>query len=466
MKYVTKDKKIEIYDFANKVYGMNYQNRFLDNIIGSKSYLLNKPLTAPRVPRFINIFSQMFVEMALNGEHHWNMCIDVVSMLKSLPAEIRDGVIKKEGVKLDSAGTKVSSVREAIFYAATKSDRFYDYYAIYRDYGSMTQQEIENYEDVCILKGMREDYYKDRFPNGRYLGKDLDEVWVQVYINRVKAMLEANNKTLFTGTNNAELKRNMMVPMLSRSMGGHNEETSGVISFFIKTRPIFAFNQDAYMEEIAKSWNRINNKYKKPAGYEDAKLFRTLIDGIAIANIISYDSWQSRLQNSLEYWMGIQRMRIDEIEDETIQAARTLSAKYPSIKPACLKAESHIKEQFGRFEKLDAEVSPRHREELARIIKERRATNCKNCKVNGSQTTFPSGWKEEWSFLFFEIEPAQSKTSGRIVLLNGKEIEWKYVQSSGEKTKVKASGYINGTYDSVNEMITAFIVKCKNEYCD
>lgn len=317
-------------------------------------------------------------------------------------------------------------------------------------------------EDMRILKGVIDSY--DRvFPDGKYKGQNIYEVWVKIYIKNAKAILERNDDRAFYSFDR-NLREKLMMPMLSQNIGPYSEDNSGWVSLIIKRKTEYIFKKDVYYEDAEQIWRYIIRM--KPAGLEEALKFRSLFDAIAMARHMKYSSdYHSVMIKNYDSFWGYRYSNYNERKKECIQAAKELSAKYPSIKPACVKAEKFVTEQFNIIDKQYNKVAPAHYETLAKRVKEYRRTACNNCQIDGYQTKFPSGWVEGWSFLILG-EPGESKTAGQIVLKNGKRVDWKYRQWEGGKMEISVSGYINGIYPSVDAMMSDFILKCKQEYCD
>ena len=91
---------------------------------------------------------------------------------------------------------------------------------------------------------------------------------------------------------------------------------------------------------------------------------------------------------------------------------------------------------------------------------------CENCKIDGEKTTFPKGFVEAYTGLFWRKVPAQSEESGRLVLKNGLSTKWKYIYENS-KTYIEAEGgvILFERYDNVDEMVKDIIDKCRSQYC-
>ena len=315
-------------------------------------------------------------------------------------------------------------------------------------------------EDLRILKGLI-DRYSSVFPNGKYNGQNIYEVWVKIYIKNAKSILERNDDRMFYSYD-PDLRNNLMIPILSQQIGPYSEDNSGWISFVYKWKTKYIFRKDAYYEDAESIWRYI--KRMKPAGLEEALKFRSIFDAIVMAKSLKSDpNWHSIMIKNYDSFWGYYNSNYNERKNDCVKAAKELSAKYPSIKPACVKTEKFVTEQFKILDKLYNEVAPAHLERHAREVKKYREAACNNCQIDGSRTKFPSGWVEGWSFLFFG-SPGESKTAGQIVLKNGSRIDWKYV--GNKDTVIRATGYVNKTYSTVDAMISDIILKCKKEYCD
>ena len=119
------------------------------------------------------------------------------------------------------------------------------------------------------------------------------------------------------------------------------------------------------------------------------------------------------------------------------------------------------------FEKKISNQKREFRNELEnrnRRHKDWKQEMCDNCKIDGSKTTFPSGYVEGYRGIIIHT-PAESKESGRIVLKNGSWMEWKYIYDD-YKTYIKTDGFLSKEFDSVAEMMDVFIKKCKERFCE
>lgn len=123
-----------------------------------------------------------------------------------------------------------------------------------------------------------------------------------------------------------------------------------------------------------------------------------------------------------------------------------------------VKYVGNARKEYARYE---ANVQKQERS-----FEEYKTQMCNNCKIDGKKTTFPKGYSEAWSFLFLDY-PAHSEEDGKIILVNGQTINWRYVYDDNYK-EIEAEGddlFYRKEFSSVDEMINTIIEECKNKYC-
>lgn len=126
---------------------------------------------------------------------------------------------------------------------------------------------------------------------------------------------------------------------------------------------------------------------------------------------------------------------------------------------------------YGKAEAaLGKRIAPRanaERETIKQKIEERRQFMCDNCKINGKESTIPRGYQEAFSFLFFDISPAQSEEDGEIVLMNGDKIAWRFLYGEGnDRVQANSPAYdiIDQNFKSVEEMLNTILEQCQKRW--
>ena len=130
--------------------------------------------------------------------------------------------------------------------------------------------------------------------------------------------------------------------------------------------------------------------------------------------------------------------------------------------------EEHVKAYETLYNKA-VDSKARRRQQVEEDMRKQKEELCTNCKVDGSKSTIPKGYKDETSFLIIFGQPAQSEESGELVLKNGKKVEWKYIYKDGKKYILANGDYIGGLdkyFDNEQEMIDYIIERCKTEFCN
>ena len=407
------------------------------------------------------IIAQWCVERLLGklkkNEFENNKVDEVFKVAKKYP-----GINNVVPVKLDAAGSKTVEVKDIFLQKAKEWSKMLDFYDIFGDFGDLTKDEITEVETYSILWGgpdFLEKNYRRYFPNGKYSNLNKAEAWAQAYIDNAKAMLKRNDKSLledFSLNRDHKLLNEKKIPVLSQDIAGCVTRGNWGLA---KTQ--YVFWKDGNSGNDDKIFNWLEDQ--KPVQLEEAKRYRKLMDCIAMAARVNSELI-GRVKNIEEYFTGIDKSDFFKMMEDGYYIAKDLAQKYPEMKPACEAAAEFIAVRTDQIDDAYQSRLSHWQGVRSNRVRAMRQEQCEKCKINGSQTTFPSGWEEEWSFLFFG-EPAQSKEKGKIVLYNGISIDWRYIEKDG-KIKVKTSGYDDNIYDSVNEMVNGVIERCKKQYCN
>lgn len=176
--------------------------------------------------------------------------------------------------------------------------------------------------------------------------------------------------------------------------------------------------------------------------------------------------WGSRFLVGFCWWDDLENEDRTKI-DNALSTARLGKVNSKYFKDFFVQVERDLAETKMNFEKKISNQKREFRNELEnrdRRHKDWKQEMCDNCKIDGSKTTFPSGYVEGYRGIIIHT-PAESKESGRIVLKNGSWMEWKYIYDD-YKTYIKTDGFLSKEFDSVTEMMDVFIEKCKERYCE
>ncbi len=290
------------------------------------------------------------------------------------------------------------------------------------------------------------------FPDGKYRGKDLKpmaarakelvereqilnsrpnpeeyEKWVRAYIGNAHDMLERNDENLWTRCFEGDVTK---YPFLVEGIGRYR--TSG--GMFGSTFYCF------YGSSLIKWHNEYFEIFERKGvkNIEEAKKYKTLLEGIAIAN---QGKWKKYDYIDNSEYVAFSRSNFDQKMEEAIRVAREFAVSKPELAPACGKADSIINLERNRIYQGLGLNSSRVEGDHQRWMEKK----CEGCRIA----------------LF---ENPSSNRRGYIRLYNDDYIEWYY-----EKGKIVALGGSNyggvQEYMSVEEMKSDIIKKCKDNYC-
>lgn len=393
-----------------------------------------------------------------HAETPWNMFTQVISVLKAYP-----DVKGVDYVSLDAQGVEKVKFRDFILGYAKDMSRVLEYYDVFKDYGNMTKDEIARLETVSILWGgpnFVKEKYKIYFPGGKYQKSDPNEAWALEYINNAKAILRDNQDYIWEGYSNGDWHKHgqdKTMPTLSKNVAPYvaRNDWGFAVTRYVFDKSGYSGNDDEIFSALEKS----NVQH-----LDEAKKYRKLMDCIAMGNQIN-PTILNLIYKDEGYFTGIDKSDFFKQMEDGIYIARELEQSDPEIRDGCKAAADFLARKMDAVDNVYQSRLEYWKGVRSARVKNIRKANCEKCKVNGKETTFPSGWEDEWSLIFVGA-PAQSKESGKIVLQIGWEIGWKYVESGG-KIKVKTDGLLGGEiYDSVNDMIEAILDKCRKEHCN
>jgi len=309
-----------------------------------------------------------------------------------------------------------------------------DYFDLYGNYGSLTEEEINKWEIDYILNNRAEDVvasYNKYFPKGKrkgYSKEDFKKDYVSLFIDEATRVIASDE-----------------LPRLSCSFDG-----ASILS------------GDARVDFRRKYLEQLKTENYPDADFAlDCLHFMDAYYLSASADTTTYVLYQrdtegAYLLDAEEYVKSLQ---------QGLKAAAPIKERLITIKDICQKKEDKIRHWYTRIDdiNLDARIHrqglrEKHNEEF-KVFK---AEMCEKCRIDGSKTTTPKGWDSGNPDLIFG-RPAQSDEAGKVVLVNGEEIKWKYVKyDSG--TIIEARGAYYGDYKTVDEMMSAIIRMCNDKW--
>ena len=321
------------------------------------------------------------------------------------------------------------------------------FYDTKEDFSKMERSQLEEMEKWYILRQSPYDhhYWVDRLPSKRFVGMSFETAWTEMLNKEYSAIINSGNSNYFT----------------SVVRGGTGFFSPGLIT----------------MSRNATTWRsgaqRMTDE-KQPGG-EELLLMMNVGDGLYLTSddmvnlyrgmlhtrqvIPLVPSVYSLLVNS-NYWDVLSRAL--ESVDKLKELRPDLKAKLETHKNTLNNWMDKSLELARQAEGWQRDQNKNDAEELAAY----KANMCEKCRIDGSKTTFPEGYVDKWEFLFMTAKPAQSQKDGRIVLVNGETITWKYIYHDDGTSEIKTEGAYRGEYGSVDEMMDDIVKKCKNRYCN
>lgn len=352
-----------------------------------------------------------------NDVEYWRTMSSVLEMIKLFP-RLKESQILAD--RLSRACLKYWWLKE-----------FYD---LYGNYGSLTEEEINKWEIEYILNNKPEDVaanYNKYFPKGKrkaYSKEDFKKNYSSIFINDAKRVIKSDE-----------------LPRLSRRFKGASILSGDARIDFRRTYLEQLKAENYPNADLALDCLHFMDAYYLSASADTTKymLYQKSIDG---AYMIDANEYVESLTLGLE-------------------AAPSIQNRLTDLKDVCQKKEGVIRHWYIATYDINKEARD-YRQQLRKKENARfqqyKADMCEKCRIDGSKTTTPKGWDSGNPDLIFG-RPAQSDEAGKVVLVNGEEIKWKYVKyDSG--TIIEARGAYYGDYKTVDEMMSAIIRMCNDKW--
>lgn len=324
------------------------------------------------------------------------------------------------------------------------------YLAFFKD-GKYKGKDIKELAERLFVLNNTPQTLSEKYGN-KYTGKNIDEMWLQAYIDNAHDLLERNDPKLWEKINEYEgdITKNAL---LTEDIGSFM--TNGIFGFFSGTGYVFpATKSIGWYSKLFYTFQR--NKIRN---IEEALKYKALVDGIALANRTD-DYLLSQIEDNERYFCSLDNINSShrsshkERMQEAINVAREFAVTKPELAPACNAAAILIKEKKDAIEfHLD-----RVREDwyafFAARAKRIRDNQCKNCTIISEKS--PS---------LVDDDHKKSEKEGEIVMGNYRKTWWVYVKDA-LGVEIETYGLCNGRFKSYNAMIDAIIKACVKEYCD
>ena len=352
-----------------------------------------------------------------NNVEYWRTMVSVLELIEQFPQ------LKKSRILADR-----------LSHACFKYWRLKEYFDIYGNYGTLTQTEIDQWEIDFILDRSPRDnelFYHTYFPKGKrvaYSENDFKMNYASIFIEDAKRIIKSDEiprfgyrvgsySDIFDADYRIDFRRKML-----EQLNKENIPNSDIALACLNFMEAYHLASQPYIEKFEQyAYHGYNHNYWETlaSGLDAAKSLRSSL--VDIKN--PCDQKSIIIQN----WMSEMPDILDKIDD-SIRASRI--------------------QEKARFEQYKAEM-------------------CEKCRIDGSKTTVPKGWDSGNPDLIFG-RPAQSDEAGKVVLVNGEEIKWKYVKyNSGLNNSeiiIEARGDYYGDYKTVEEMMSGIIRMCNDKW--
>ncbi len=378
--------------------------------------------------------------------------------LKDLTFTLSEFDDNREAVLMDANGNSLARINKAgegrllkqdeEKYLASKAiSTLKSFYNTNDDFTKMENSKLVGMENLYILCQSPYDnlHFVSQFPSKRFIDKDFKTIWKEVLDQVYSDIINTGKSNLLT----TEVKY-----------------TDGIGNAVLI--PISKKYVTKWRSEIQHLMN------DKISGLDEILMMIDIADGLYLTNddmIKKFDNMlYSRpvLRIGPSLFAALNRSNYWEVLNRAIENSEKLKALRPDM---MTKLDVHKKtlndwkykshEMYYEAAKWQEKQNKNEEEAYAAY----KANMCENCKIDGSKTTFPSGYVDKWEFLFLTVKPAQSEKEGRIVLVNGETVSWKYIYHDNGRSKIEIRGAYDGEYDSVNEMMADIVEKCKMKYC-
>lgn len=370
----------------------------------------------------------------------------------------REGMLYEYGCLTKSPALLTDQEREAVagrMFLELSYDLLADKYLAFFKNGKYKGKDIKELAERLFVLNNTPQTLNEKYGN-KYTGKNIDEMWLQAYIDNAHDLLERNDLKLWEKISEyvGDITKNAL---LTEDIGSFM--TKGIFGFFPGTGYVFPATKSI------RWYSGLFNTFQgnKIRNVEEALKYKKLIDGIAIANRVD-DYLLMRVENNESYYCSLDnknsahRSSHRERMREAISIAREFAVSKPELAPACRKADSLITEKMEAIEETLARVRGDWDEFFASRVKRIRKSRCEGCEVMSE--TYPS---------LLDDDHKRSEKEGVITMKNYHKTSWVYKREYGgknDKVVFEANGMCSGTFKSYDEMIDAIIKACVKEYCD
>ena len=338
---------------------------------------------------------------------------------------------------------------DRLSHACQRCGTLEDFYKLYRNYGSLTQKELEEWETTWVLSHSPRDnaaMYSFYFPNGRRAGMsetDFNKEYARTVIWDSKRIIKTGE-----------------IPKLSLNQK-YNLAVSG-----IKCNK-YAANIRNVTEELVK---------KNIPEAKEAIMFLDFLDAYHLSASADTTTVLKMLYTYPDFNGNYLRNTYNDdngykaVLTKGMDCGKSIAARYPELALPINGMVPIIRKWSARSAVMVKESIPYIKQEARQFYEDLQAWSarrskemCAKCKIDASKTVIPKGWDDEIPGLFLG-RPAQSSEAGKVVLMNGEQIEWKYVNHEYDGVLIEVRGDYFGDYKSVKDMMSSLVKLCHNRW--
>lgn len=372
---------------------------------------------------------------------------------------LSDFTYSNKAVLCGANGTKIAMI-DTYGRGSLMPDKEFEYYKIFavndlkefyntnEDISKLSRDKLENLEKMYILQHSPRDLvWLEYLPSKRYQDKKVFEdkvgVWSDLLIKECESGIRSGKPQHFSST--VHRVEGFIAPTL--------------------------INRTKYATHWRESIKQLKEKDKMDL--DIISLLLDVEDGLYLTTesmVKTYDQMlyaRPILPFVPSVFACIAKSNYWNVLEQAVSSAEKLKNLRPDLKSVLIKSQQTLngwlKDSRARFSKAEQWQAQKNKEDRE-SYEAYKADMCDKCKIDGSQTTFPQGYAEGWSFLFFST-PGESKEKGLIVMKNGDKIKWKYLFYDDGSIGIETSGSYSGNYDSVDEMMESIVKECKSRYC-